>query len=135
MRRAPRFFLIALLPLVVACAETARIPRPADFPFHSSDHPFFDLHWRLDRTESAVRAIGLVEAARVDGVYVALVELREVDASGRVVNRALGQTYGGPLNRGDSRPFDVQLRPRQPGDRFEVSVWGFDWGITRGAGR
>ena len=125
---------LALL-LVAACAAPARFQRPADFPFHVTDHPFFDVHWGLERSDGKIHAVGLVEAARVDGVRSAIVELRELDPSGRVVNRALGHTYGGRLNRGDTRPFYVALRPKTQSDRFEVEVWSFNWDAGFGEGK
>ena len=134
MSEGIRPLLALLLALFLGCAETARIPRPQDFPMHASNHPFFDLHWRLERTEKEVRAVGLVEAARVDQVGAVTVELQEIDASGRVISRAMGQTYGGRLDMWESRPFEVDLRPRGTGDRFEVRVWSFSWAVGFGSG-
>ena len=99
MTRAGRVLLALLLPLVVGCAETARLPRPEDLPFHATDDPFFNLHWRLDRTPEEVRAVGLVEAARVDGVGQVAVELRELDAAGRIIGSADILTYGERLSQ------------------------------------
>lgn len=132
----PRGLLPLVLPLLlVGCAGTARLDRPADFPNHASEHPFFDLHWRLDRDAGKVRAVGLVEAARVDGIYDVTVELRGLDGAGRVVSRGLGRTYGRkPLLRWQTQPFAVSLRPTGREVRFDLEVWSFTWD-TRDGGR
>lgn len=128
-----RLALAILSFLVVGCVGPARIARPSDFPLHAADHPFFDLHWRIDRRNGIVLAVGLVEAARVSGIAEVTLELRGIDAGGQVISRSRGSTYGGPLFRGDSRPFTVRLRPRGQEDHFELSVWSFTWD-TRGEG-
>ena len=129
MRRAGRFLLMLLLPLVLGCAETARIPRPADFPFRSTDDKFFNLYWRLDKTPEEVRAVGLVEAARAGGVSNIAIELRELDAEGKVVNSAVGYSYGGRLGQWDYQPFTVILHPKNQDDRFEPKVSTFSWAV------
>lgn len=78
-----------------------------------------------------VRAVGLVEAARVDGIADVTVELRGLDAAGRVVSRGLGRTYGGRLLRWQARPFAVSLRPTGREARFELGVSGYTWEGTR----
>ncbi len=132
MRRPGGVLLLCVLALMVGCAETARLPRPGDFPFHSSDDPYFDLHWRLDRTDGTVRAVGLVEAARVDGVSEVTVELRELDAEGRVVSSAQDRPYGVQLARWDWKTFTIELRPRSQSNRLEVRVASFTWWTGRG---
>ena len=127
MRRPGGVLLLLVLALVAGCAETARLPRPGDFPFHSSDDPFFDLHWRLDRTGGTARAVGLVEAARVDGISYVTVELRELDAEGRVVSSAQDRTLGGRLARWDWKSFTVDLHPRSQSNRLELKVASFGW--------
>ncbi len=131
-----RAWVLVVFPfLLVGCAEQARLVRPQDFPLHASDDPFFNLHWRVDREDGAVMAVGLVEAARVDGIGEVTLELRGLDASGRVVSRSLGQThYGGRLFRGDSWPFRVRLRPTGQEDRFDLRVWSYTWQGTRDHG-
>lgn len=132
-------FLVTLLVLVTGCGEVKyRFPRPEDFPLHATDHPFFNLHWRLDRKEGVVETVGLVEAARQGGIAEVLLELRGLDASGRVVSRGLGRAYpgvgshGGRLFLGDSWPFVVRLRPTGREDRFELRVWSYSWELGRG---
>jgi hypothetical protein len=120
-----RSVLIALL--LAGCAGQSQILRPQDFPLHSTDDPFFDVHWRLNRADGAVEAEGIVEAARVDGVAEVFLQLQEVDASGKVVKSAIGRTRQGRLYRWTSRPFAVSLRPVNPQDRFELRVWAFEW--------
>lgn len=130
--------ILGLPVLLVACAGPARFAQPQDFPLHASDHPFFNLHWRLDREDGVVAAQGLVEAARVDQIAEVTIELRGLDAGGRVVSHALGTSYGGRfLFRGQSWPFSVRLRPTGKEDRFEITVWGFIWngGRERGGSR
>ena len=128
-----RVLALAVALVAVGCVASTRIPRPADFPLHAADHPFFDLHWRVDRLDGVVRATGLVEATRVSGVARVIVELAGLDRGGQVVSRARAGTYEGPLYRGDARPFVVRLRPRGQEERFDLKVWGFDWD-TRGDG-
>ena len=117
-------FGLALL-LLVGCA--GRLPRPQDFPLHSTDDPYFNLHWRLDREDGVVKVVGLVEAARVDGVYSVFLQLRELDAQGNIVNTASGRTYGAPIFQWSWQPFSLRLRPINPEDRFELKVLTFDW--------
>lgn len=130
MRRAALALGVLLL-VLVGCAGQARFARPADFPLHSTEHPFFDLHWLLDREAGGVEAVGLVEATRVDGVAEVVLELRGVDGSDRVVSRARGRTYGGRLPRWSTLPFTVRLLPTGEEIRFELGVWSFDWQGTR----
>ncbi len=136
--RIPGAFFLALLLILVGCGESVRIAQPQDFPLHATDHPFFNLHWRLERPEGKVLAVGLVEAARQGGISQVILELRGFDRSGQVISRALGRTYGGPFHRGDFRPFTVRLRPRGGEERFELRVWSFGWefgGNGNGRGR
>ncbi len=134
MNELIRPLLLLLLALLLGCAEATRAPAPGDFPLQNTDHPLFSIYWRLDRAEGEVRAVGVVAAVHADDVASVLVELREIDPSGRVVGRALGETYGGRINFWDARPFAVELRPQAQNDRFEVRVWSFSWG-SDGAGR
>ncbi len=128
-----RWLLVSALVGLAACAGPSRIVRPADFPFHATDHPFFDVHWRLERNAENVLAVGLVEAARQAGIAGVTLELRGVDTSGRVVSRSLGTTYGAPLLfLGETRPFTVRLRPTGQEQRFELRVWGFKWEFGKG---
>jgi hypothetical protein len=128
-----RWLLVSALVWLAACAGPWRTVGPADFPFHATDHPFFDVHWRLERSARGVLAVGLVEAARQAGVSDVTLELRGVDGGDRVVSRSLGTTYGGALLfLGDTRPFTVRLRPTGQEQRFELRVWGFSWEFGRG---
>lgn len=114
--------------LLVGCAGQTRFVQPPDFPLHATDHPFFDLHWRLERQEGAVLAVGLLEAARVSGIADVTLELQGLDKDGRVVSHGRGHTYGGgPLFLGQTQPFYVRLRPTGQEVRFALKVWSFDW--------
>lgn len=128
--------LVVLLVLLAGCAGPGRLARPSDFPLHATDDRFFDLHWRLERDDRAATAVGLVEAARVNGIGEVLLELQGLDESGRVVSRGLGRTYGGMLEHfGDARPFTVRLRPSGRESRFALRVWSFTRHTGDGAGR
>src|SRR3989442_14375612 len=114
-----RWLLVSTLVGLAACAGPSRIVRPADLPFHATDHPFFDVHWRLERNAERVLAVGLVEAARQAGIAGVTLELRGADSSGRGVSRSLGTTYGAPLPfLGKTRPFTVRHPPAGPGQRI-----------------
>lgn len=104
-----------------------------DFPLHATEDRFFDLHWRIERHDRVVEAIGLVEATRVDGVADVTVELRGLDTRGQVVSRGLGRTSGGRLLGWQRRPFAVRLRPTGQEARFQLSVWSFTWEGEAGA--
>ncbi len=117
-------FLIAFL---AGCAHFTPPDRPQDFPFHASDHPLFDLHWRLDREDGVASAVGLVEAARVGGIGWVIVELKGIDREGRAVSRGLGRTFPGSLHRWETQPFVARLRPTGQEERFDLSVWAYGW--------
>lgn len=119
--------LAALAVLLGACASFQPLDRPQDFPLHATDHPFFNLHWRFERSEDRVSAVGLVEAARQGDFSTAYLELRGLDKDGRVVSRGLGRTASGFLRRWTTLPFLVRLRPTGQEERFELSVWSYDW--------
>ena len=132
---SPRAFLPSLaLVFLVGCAGPALLS-PSDFPSHATDDPFFNLHWRVERENGVVRAVGVVEAARVDGIAEVTLELVGLDASGHVVSRSLGRTIGGRLVRWQARPFSVRLRPVGRETGFDLRVWSFAWegGRDRGA--
>ena len=129
-----RLPLLILFVLLAGCGGFRPLDRPQDFPLHATDHPFFDLHWRLDRGERVVSAVGLVEATRQGGFSVVYLELRGLDKGGRVLSRGLGRTWSGRLYRWETLPFSVRLRPTGQEDRFELSVWSYDW-ATDGDGR
>lgn len=118
---------VALLVLLAGCAGLTRPDRPEDFPLHAREHPFFDLHWRLEIGDGEVRAVGLVEAARQGDFSEAVLELRGIDREGRVVSRALGTTFSGRLNRRETLPFFVRVRPSSREVRFELDVWTYVW--------
>lgn len=120
--------------LLAGCASFRPLDRPKDFPLHQTDHPFFDLHFRLDREEGVVSAAGLVAASRQGNFSVVYLELRGLDQDGRLVSRGLGRTFSGRLYRFETIPFSVRLRPTGQEARFELSVWSYDW-ATDGDGR
>ena len=112
----------------------APLDRPQDFPFHANDHPFFDLHWRLDREDGRVTAQGLVEATRQGNFAVVYLQLQGMDKDGRVVSAGRGRTWSGHLYRFETIPFTVSLRPTGQEERFELAVWAYDW-ASDGDGR
>lgn len=126
---------LALLLLAGCAGWPVVIPRPQDFPLHSTDDPFFDLDWRLDTRDGVVEAVGLVTATRVDGIASVWLQLQELDPSGEVVKTAIGRAYDGDglgtILRWQSRSFAVSLRPKDPNDRFQVKVWSYEWDGTR----
>lgn len=122
------------LSLLMGCASPARLTGPGDFPLHATDHPFFDLYWRLEREGGVVQAVGLVETVQMDGIAEVILELQGLDTEGRVVSRGRGSTYGGPLPRWQTRPFRVRLRPGGQKARFELRTWSYEWEGTRDRG-
>ncbi len=135
MKQRHRILAISLSLLLSGCAGFSPPDRPQDFPFHQTDHPFFDLHWRLDRGDGVVSASGLVEGTRQGDISRVYLELRGLDKEGRVVSRGLGRTFPGQLYRWDTLPFFVSLRPTGQEERFELSVWSYDWETDKGDGR
>ena len=132
MRQSSRLFFLALLLLLGGCASFSPPPLPQDFPFHSTDDPFFNLYWRLDRREGAVTATGLVEAARKGDFSAVYLHLRGLDKKGQVVSHGLGRTWPGELDRFQTIPFTATLRPTGREDRFVLSVWSYDWAEDQG---
>jgi len=127
MRQSPRLFFVVLLFFLGGCASFSPPDRPKDFPFHSTDNPFFDLHWRLEHEPERVTAYGLVEAARQGGFSTVYLQLQGLDKEGRVVSHGLGRTWAGNVYRFETIPFTVRLRPTGQEDRFELGVWSYDW--------
>ena len=127
MRQSSRLFFLALLLLLSGCASLSPPDRPQDFPFHSTDDPFFNLYWRLDREPERVTAYGLVEAARQGDFSAVYLELRGLDKEGHVVSQGRGRTWPGELDRFQTIPFTVILRPAGREERFELSVWSYDY--------
>jgi hypothetical protein len=135
MVRPTTRILFALVLLLARCASFERPDRPQDLPMHSADHPFFDLHWRLDRSDGVVSAVGLVEAARVTGIGWVIVELKGLDSQGGVVSHGYGRTLAGPLDRGDTQPFRVRMRETGREERFDLTVWAYGWRNDGDSGR
>lgn len=135
MRQPSRLFLVIVLVLLGGCASFSSLDRPQDFPFHSTDHPFFDLHWRLDRGDGVVSAYGLVAATRQGNFRTVYLELQGLDKDGKAVSRGLGRTWSGNVYRFETIPFTVRLRPTGQEERFELSVWSYDWASDGGDGK
>ena len=135
MQQSPRLLFAVVLFLVAGCASLSPLDRPKDFPLHATDHPFFDLHWRLDREDGKLSAVGLVEAARQGNFFTVWLELRGLDKEGRVLSRGLGRTWKGNLYRWETQPFFVSVRPTGQEDRFELGVWSYDWASDNGDGK
>lgn len=103
-------------------------PPPAEhFARYNTEHPYFDLHWTVERGDDRVVVEGIVTTSRISRILEVTVELVALDDGGRVVSRALGTTYGGAMSRGESRPFLIRLRPTGRETRFEVRVWHFSY--------
>ncbi len=122
-----RLLFLLLISSLAGCAGVKPPDQPQDFPLHSSDHPLFNLHWRLDQQDGVVSAVGLVEAARVSGIGWVIVELKGIDQEGRVVSHGLGRTLEGEIYRWDTQPFVARLRPTGQEARFDLSVWAYGW--------
>lgn len=127
MRQTSRLVPVLLLFLLGGCASFAPLDQPKDFPLHATYHPFFDLHWRLDREPDKVTAVGLVEATRQGNFSVVYLQLQGMDKDGRVVSHGLGRTWKGNLYRWETQPFYVALRPTGQEARFDLAVWAYDW--------
>lgn len=130
---ALRFILLTLAAILAGCGGvryTSSYPRPPEhFAHHSvGQDPFFDLHWTLERRDAQVVVEGIVVASRVSNIAEVVVEGVGLDEAGKVLSRALGTTYGGRMDQGQSRPFwTIRLQPTGRETEFRVSVWSFNW--------
>lgn len=129
-----RLLLIALAGVLAGCGgvryTSSYPPPPEHFSHHSvGQDRFFDLHWTLERREGQVEVEGIVTASRVGGIAEVTLEVVGLDEGGRVLSRAHGVTYGGPMIiQGQSRPFwKIRLRPTGRETEFQVRVWSFNW--------
>jgi len=120
VRGLPALLAAALL---AGCAGSGLAPRPVDYPVHLQWPPF-DLHWRLDTGSGAVRADGIIE--RTTEVWLAMVQLIGLDASGRIVSFSppLDVRWGSGWN---TLPFTLTLAPRGGEQRYEVRVLSFEY--------
>jgi hypothetical protein len=116
-----REVVLGLGVLLSACATPGPPARPADFPFHTGDGRSV-LHWRLDRTDGAVEASGLVEVGGPEFVMEVVLELQGFDQSGRLVSRALDRAV--PRTFTGTEPWSFTVRARATGqeDRWTVHV-------------
>jgi len=82
-----RLALSTMLVLAVTgCAGARTALLPIGFPFYKQDPTGLDLRWRLARGSDQVQVDGLVTGASVQPVREAMLELRGLDAHGRVVS-------------------------------------------------
>jgi hypothetical protein len=110
--------------LLVGCAVSVPMPRPADFPFHVTVPPV-DIHWQLSLDLSVARADGLIER-RQHHIRSAWLQLVGLDATGRIVS------FTTPVwiwwrSESDSESFTIKLRPRGGEERFEVRLYSFEY--------
>ncbi len=129
-----RLVLIGLVTVLAGCGGvhyTSSYPPPPEyFSNHSvGQDRFFDLHWSLERKEGQIVVEGIVVTSRASGIAEVTVEVLGVDEAGRVLSRALGDTYGGRMDQGQGRPFWIRLRPTGRETEFQVQVWTFHWDI------
>ena len=120
---------VTSLLFATGCVAVAPHDRLTEFAFNSGAgaNAFFDCHWRLYREDGRVKAVGVVEATRQGGFSDVWLELQGLDRDGHVVSKGLGRTWSGNLDRWQSQPFYVSLRPTGKEDRYEVRVWAYDW--------
>ncbi len=133
LARALPFILLTMAAVLAGCGGvryTSSYPHP---PEHFAHHlvgqdPFFDLHWTLERRDAQVVVEGIVMASRVSNIAEVMVEVVGLDETGKVLSRALGTTYGGRMDQGQSRPFwTIRLQPTGQETEFQVRVWTFHW--------
>jgi hypothetical protein len=128
-RRAPRgrwgALAAGLATLALGACATAPVvvPSPAELPFHAQQGGF-PLHWRLDRDGATVVATGVVELAAPRRYQTIALELRETDASGRVVSRRRGNAQPPGLAPARLWPFRLELTPKGAESRLEVVLTG-----------
>ncbi len=129
---ATRLIGLMLLVSLLGCAVQGRPARPADFPFHASERQLFDLHWRLERTDGAVMAVGVVGVAVPNRIAEVTLELQGLDKDGRIVSR--GFDYARPMSFSgeDPWPFTIRLRPKGQEERFVPRVSDVTWRVMRG---
>jgi hypothetical protein len=120
MRWVAGFAVLAL----AACATPPPLPvlAPAELPFHAEESGF-PVHWRLER-DGAVVAAGVVEVAAPRRFLNIVLELRGMDASGKVVSRRGGNALPPGVSPTRLWPFRIELRPTGSETRFEVKVAG-----------
>lgn len=133
----PFFLYLSLLLALAGCAgpryTSSYPPPPETFAQHDAGHPFFDLHWTLEREAGRVVVQGIVTASRVTAIQDVTVEVVGFDQEGKVLSRARGTTYGRRMIQGESRPFFIRLQPTGRETTFAVRVWHFRWELGNGA--
>ena len=128
MRR--RSALVLPLVALLGCAAARPSPRAADYPFHATQPPLFILHWRLDREDGTVTAIGLAELSMPDRLDAAVLELQGLDREGRVVSYGAARIQPRAFAGDAAWPFSVRLRARGEEARFTLRVSQVTWRVT-----
>ena len=113
------------------CAGSTPAARPADFPVHAIDQQV-DLHWRIERGGSLVRAAGLAER-RAPEVRWAMLQLIGLDAAGRIVSFSTPELVRWQSSL-DAETFSLTVGPRGQEQDFKVRVQTFGYDSTRGGG-
>jgi hypothetical protein len=124
-----RLALSTMLVLAVTgCAGARTALLPIGLPFYKQDPTGLDLRWRLARGSDQVQVDGLVTGASVQPVREAMLELRGLDAHGRVVSWTSHVAYwSDPSGDVRTQPFHVRLRPAGTEERFDVAVSRVDY--------
>jgi hypothetical protein len=114
--------------VVTGCASPGTPISPIDLPFYKSDPTGLDVRWRLVRGGDQVQVDGLVMEFSAEPVKEAMLEVRGLDAHGRVVSRTGHVAYWSDMSGSDrTQPFHMRLRLAGTEERFDVAVSHVDY--------
>jgi hypothetical protein len=114
---------VAGLLLLAACAAPGPTPRAEDFPFHDLQQGFA-LHWRIERGEREVTALGLLDPGILPFQY-ALLGLFGLDGQGRTVTRGTETVSPWGLSPAPT-PFAVRAQSAGGEASFRVVIVAFE---------